>query len=150
MLIKIWDEQTGCFKEKEIPDNWKIKAFSKIKDNDVIDCPICGRRMFGVDSFPSKHALQNGGELAVCNKCHEQEALCGCRLHSCKYGYSVGLRQHGDKVFWVAQSMDLSGCVGQGDTIEAAVVELVENEKVWLETAEEENIPVPRHSVLPL
>ena len=37
----------------------------------------------------------------------------------------------------------LRGCVGQGATIEEAIVELEENERVWLETAKEFGVPIP-------
>lgn len=42
-----------------------------------------------------------------------------------------------DHIFWVAESIELLGCVGQGETKEQAIAELEENEKVWLETAKE-------------
>lgn len=46
-------------------------------------------------------------------------------------------------IFWVAESECLIGCVGQGDTSEAAMSALEENEREWLETASELHIPIP-------
>jgi len=48
-----------------------------------------------------------------------------------------------DHVFWVAESKALKGCIGQGETSEKAILELELNEKEWLHTAEEYNIPIP-------
>jgi predicted HicB family RNase H-like nuclease len=48
-----------------------------------------------------------------------------------------------DHIFWVAESKVLKGCVGQGDTSKEAISELELNEKEWLKTAEEFDIPVP-------
>lgn len=47
-------------------------------------------------------------------------------------------------VFWVARSLSLKGCVGQGDTLDAAVNELEANESDWLEEASEFGIVIPK------
>ena len=47
-------------------------------------------------------------------------------------------------VFWVAESQNLNGCVGQGDCVSQAVAELEENETEWLESARKYNIPIPK------
>lgn len=60
-----------------------------------------------------------------------------------RYPYSVYQMQVEQHKFWAAKSLQLNGCIGQGDTIEEAVKELEENEAVWLETAEEVGIPIP-------
>jgi predicted HicB family RNase H-like nuclease len=60
-----------------------------------------------------------------------------------KFGFTVYLAQIGDEVFWAADSKDLKNCVGTGKTIEEAIAELEENEKAWLESAEEFKIPIP-------
>ena len=60
-----------------------------------------------------------------------------------RYPYSVYQMQVEQHRFWIAKSLQLNGCVGQGDTAEEAVQELEENEAVWLETAEEMGIPIP-------
>lgn len=60
-----------------------------------------------------------------------------------KYGYNVFKTEVDDHSFRVAKSTDLKGCVGQGETIDEAVLELEENEKEWLETAEKYGISIP-------
>jgi predicted HicB family RNase H-like nuclease len=67
-----------------------------------------------------------------------------------KYPFSVYQTQVGDHVFWVAECPSLKGCVGQGDTPEAAIGELSGNEKEWLETAEKYGIPIPPVPAEPL
>ncbi len=54
--------------------------------------------------------------------------------------YQSKVEQH---VFWVAKSLSLKGCVGQGETAEEAILELEANEQDWIETAKEAGIPVP-------
>ncbi len=54
--------------------------------------------------------------------------------------YQMRVENH---TFWVAESKSLKGCVGQGDTSDAAIKELEQNEKEWLETAKEFDIPIP-------
>lgn len=61
-----------------------------------------------------------------------------------KYPYSTYQAKVEEHVFWVAKSSVLKGCVGQGDTLDEAVVELFENEKAWLEAAEEVGISIPK------
>lgn len=60
-----------------------------------------------------------------------------------KYPFKVFQNEVDGHVFWVAKSIMLKGCVGQGDDIAEAVSELEENEIAWLETAEETGIPIP-------
>lgn len=64
-----------------------------------------------------------------------------------KYGFNVYMMKVDDHEFWVAESKDLKGCVGQGDTIEEAVAELSVNEEEWLKTAAELNMRIPEVSV---
>ena len=59
------------------------------------------------------------------------------------YPFSVFKTQVDGHVFWVAKSMTLNGCVGQGDTPEEALDELEVNEKAWLETAKQVGIAIP-------
>jgi len=54
--------------------------------------------------------------------------------------YQSMVEQH---VFWVAKSMSLKGCVGQGETPQEAISELEANEQDWITTAKEVGIPVP-------
>ena len=54
--------------------------------------------------------------------------------------YQMKVENH---IFWVAESLSLKGCVGQGETSEDAIKELGENEKEWLDTAKEFGIPIP-------
>lgn len=51
-------------------------------------------------------------------------------------------------VFWVAKSMELKGCVGQGDSLYEAIAELENNEKEWISAAEAYDI-MPCVSKLP-
>ena len=60
-----------------------------------------------------------------------------------KYPYIVYQTQVEDHVFWVAKCSALNGCVGQGDTLEEALLELQENETEWLATAAECGIAIP-------
>ena len=60
-----------------------------------------------------------------------------------KYPYRVFQTKVGEHVFWVAESLALKGCVGQGETSEDACSELAENEDEWIATAQECDIPVP-------
>lgn len=59
------------------------------------------------------------------------------------YEANVYQMQVEDHIFWVADSKVLKGCTGQGDTSEAAIKELEENECEWLITAKEFGIPIP-------
>lgn len=61
-----------------------------------------------------------------------------------KYPYKTYMMEVEGHSFWVAESEDLKGCVGQADSLEEAVKALEENESVWLETAKEEGIPIPK------
>ncbi|HAF25974.1 MAG TPA: toxin-antitoxin system HicB family antitoxin [Lachnospiraceae bacterium] len=61
-----------------------------------------------------------------------------------KYPFKVFQTEVEGRVFWIAKSSYLKGCVGQGDDISEALSEFEENEKAWLETAEEEGIPLPK------
>lgn len=63
-----------------------------------------------------------------------------------KYPFTVHQERVRRHTFWVAESLDLKGCVGQGDTIDDAIHELEENETVWLETAKERGIQIPPQS----
>lgn len=60
-----------------------------------------------------------------------------------RYPFKVYKTSVEDHAFWVAESPCLKGCVGQGETMEEALQELEENERIWLETAEEVGIPIP-------
>ncbi len=60
-----------------------------------------------------------------------------------KYPFRVYQTQVEEHIFWVAECPVLKGCVGQGDTIEAALAELEANEQSWLELAEEYGLDIP-------
>ena len=51
------------------------------------------------------------------------------------YPFQSNRQKEGKHSFWVAKSLSLKGCVGQGDTPEKAVAELEGNEEEWLSTA---------------
>ena len=60
-----------------------------------------------------------------------------------KYPFTVFQMENEGQIFWVAKSIYLKGCVGQGETQEEAISELRDNEVAWLETAEEIGIAIP-------
>ena len=62
---------------------------------------------------------------------------------SVRYAFSVCQQQVEEHVFWVAASMVLDGCVGQGESAIDAVRELEVNEGIWIDTAKKYDIPVP-------
>lgn len=64
-----------------------------------------------------------------------------------KYGFNVYKTEVEGHVFWVAESEDLKGCVGQGENIEEALDELAINEEEWLATAEEYGVEIPEPTV---
>lgn len=64
-----------------------------------------------------------------------------------KYPYKTYRTKVEDHTFWVAESNDLTGCVGQGDTLDEALIELEQNEADWLAAAKEFNIPIPEPSL---
>ena len=59
------------------------------------------------------------------------------------YPFQVYQSSAGQHRFWVAKSVSLKGCVGQGETSEEAISELEVNEQEWLSTAREVGIPIP-------
>lgn len=64
-----------------------------------------------------------------------------------KYPYKTYRTKVEDHTFWVAESNDLASCVGQGDTLDEALIELEQNEADWLAAAKEFNIPIPEPSI---
>lgn len=60
-----------------------------------------------------------------------------------KYPFKVFQSENEGHIFWVAKSIYLKGCVGQGESPDEAIAELAENEVAWLETAEKVGIPIP-------
>lgn len=64
------------------------------------------------------------------------------------YGFTLQKFQVEEHAFWVAKSTDLKGCLGQGETPEEAIKELADNEKAWLEAAQENGIDIPECSVV--
>ena len=64
-----------------------------------------------------------------------------------EYGFVIKLVDYDGEKAWIAESTDLKGCVGQGNTIEAAIEELADNEKLWLDIARERGIEIPAPTV---
>ena len=58
--------------------------------------------------------------------------------------YQMNVEGH---LFWAARSRSLKGCVGQGETAQEAIDELDINEREWLITAKECEIPIPVPSI---
>ena len=59
------------------------------------------------------------------------------------YPFKVYQSQVDQHKFWVAKSLSLKGCVGQGETADEAIHELEQNEQEWIATATEVGIPIP-------
>ena len=60
-----------------------------------------------------------------------------------KYDYRVNKMKVENHEFWIAESIELKGCIAQGETKEEAIAELELNEIEWLETAKEFDIETP-------
>lgn len=60
-----------------------------------------------------------------------------------KYPYKTYQMNVEGHLFWVAESLTIEGCVGQGETDIEAIDELVKNEEVWLENAEDFGLTIP-------
>ena len=65
------------------------------------------------------------------------------RKISMKYDYRVYKMKVETHEFWKAESIELKGCIAQGETKEEAIAELELNEIEWLKTAEEFDIETP-------
>lgn len=61
-----------------------------------------------------------------------------------RYEFNVYEAELEGRSFWVAESKELKGCVGQGKTREEALCELEANEYIWLTTAKEYGIKIPK------
>lgn len=64
-----------------------------------------------------------------------------------KYPYFTYQLETKDGYLWAAESLSLNGCVGQGETIEAAVRELADNELIWIDAAKEHGVNIPEEHV---
>lgn len=64
------------------------------------------------------------------------------------YPFEVYLCKDNGKMYWAAKSASLRGCVGQGETALDAINEMAENERIWIRTAEENNIAVPEVPII--
>ena len=60
-----------------------------------------------------------------------------------KYNYRVYKTKIENHEFWIAESIELKGCIAQGETKEEAIAELELNEIEWLKTAKEFDIETP-------
>lgn len=60
-----------------------------------------------------------------------------------KYPFTTTKEQVKEHTFFVAKSKVLKGCIGQGDTLDEAIIELAENEAFLLEFAEEFELQIP-------
>lgn len=54
-----------------------------------------------------------------------------------RYKFEVYRTKENEHSFWIAESTELNGCVGQGESKAEALKELRNNEIVWLSTAKE-------------
>jgi predicted RNase H-like HicB family nuclease len=53
------------------------------------------------------------------------------------------LLYHGEDGFWIAECPSLPGCVSQGETREAAIVNIKEAIEGYIAALKEDNLPVP-------
>ena len=60
-----------------------------------------------------------------------------------KYDYRVNKMKVENHEFWIAESIELKGCIAQGKTKEEAIAELELNEIEWVKTAKEFAILTP-------
>jgi len=63
------------------------------------------------------------------------------------YGYKLYKMSNEGRTFWAAESLELKGCVAQGESPEEALTELEKNEKEWLCTADEYGIALPENTI---
>ena len=68
----------------------------------------------------------------------------GWRILIMKYPFYTYIDEVEGHTFWVAKSLSLKGCLGQGDTEADAISELAVNENDWLEEAGEFGIAIPK------
>ena len=45
--------------------------------------------------------------------------------------------------FWVAECTSLPGCISQGETKDIAILNIKEAIKIYIDTLEEDNLPIP-------
>lgn len=60
-----------------------------------------------------------------------------------KHRYHINVFWYEPDSGWVAAVPDLPGCSAHGDTPEEAVIEAGTAIELWIETAEDEGIPIP-------
>ena len=53
----------------------------------------------------------------------------------------------GEDNFWVAECPSLPGCISQGSTKEKAIVNIKEAINIYIETLEDDNLPIPVENV---
>ena len=53
----------------------------------------------------------------------------------------------GEDNFWVAECPSLLGCISQGSTKEKAIINIKEAINIYIETLEDDNLPIPVENV---
>lgn len=99
-------------------------------------CMACRSTVRYNQHFKAYICLQCG------DKTHCEETRGGAEL-VVTYPFRVYLLACEDEVLWVAQSDSLRGCIGQGQTVELAIRELMTNEVEWLTAASEYDFDIP-------
>jgi len=64
------------------------------------------------------------------------------------YSFTVRPLDEEDGGGWIVEYNDLRGCIGTGDSVEQALHDAMEAKEAWLESALENNIPIPEPNTL--
>ena len=71
--MKKWNYKTLEYEEYTVPANWKVKLFSKDK-NEKINCAACGKSMVYGDGYTSRTIYSICGiGCEVCEDCYDKE-----------------------------------------------------------------------------
>ena len=71
--MKKWNFKTLEYEEYTVPANWKVKLFSKDK-NEKINCAACGKSMVYGDGYTSRTIYSICGiGYVVCEDCYDKE-----------------------------------------------------------------------------
>ena len=78
--MKKWNYKTLEYEDYTVPANWKVKLFSKDK-NEKINCAACGKSMVYGDGYTSRTIYSICGiGYVVCEDCYGKE-----RKEECYY-----------------------------------------------------------------
>ena len=73
MVLQKWNTKKRKYEDYVIPDNWKVKLYSKDM-NEKVNCTSCGKEIKFGDSYTSLEIHTDMGfGFAVCENCHNEE-----------------------------------------------------------------------------